>query len=170
MNIKKINTIRTRKIRDDEKNGKTGLFMTSDELDKMDEKGKIAYRFEVFGGEYAYLEEEVHGNFDYVMEMYYSTIDDWKRIRPDIKTIYILPTDIDIAIQKIKNRNLSNEKEIERIEETKEQYNNFMSDEDLRKKFDYCVYNNYDKESEEQILNIIKKIKKGDKDANLLFS
>ena len=133
--------------------------MTLKELDKLEDQGKIAYRFRAFGGEYAYLADEVYSADDYVMEMHYTTIDDWKKVRPDIKTIYILPTDINIAIQKTKERNLPPEKEKERIEELKEQYNSFLGDENLRKKFDFCIYNNYDKESEEKVIEIIKKIK-----------
>ncbi len=37
----KVKTIRTRKIREGEQNGKTGLFMTQDELSKLEEEGKI---------------------------------------------------------------------------------------------------------------------------------
>ena len=135
--------------------------MTKEELDDFEKTGKIAYRFKVFGGEYAYLSDEIFSNEDYIMEMHYTTIDDWKKIKPDIKTIYILPNDINVAIKKTKERNLSPNKEKERIEEIQEQYNRFTQDEELRKKFDYCVYNNYDKKSEEQILEIIKKLKQG---------
>ena len=134
--------------------------MTSKELDNLEKQGEIAYRFRAFGGEYAYLSKEVFSREnDYVMEMHYTTIDDWKKVKPDIKTIYILPTDINIAIQKTRERNLSRDKEKERIEEINEQYNRFLSDENLRKKFDFCIYNNYDKKSEEKILEIIKKMK-----------
>lgn len=136
--------------------------MTTEELNKIEEQGKIAYRFKVFGGEYAYLTDEVYSKDNYVMEMHYTTIDDWKKVKPDIKTIYILPNDINIAIQKTKERNLPPEKEFERIKEIKEQYNRFLNDEDLRKKFNYCIYNNYDQKSEEQIIDIIKNISQGE--------
>ena len=162
LDIKKINTIRTRNIRKDEENRKTGLFMNTCELDKIESEGKIAYRFKVFGGEYAYLYDEIFSKDDYIMEMHYTTIDDWKKIKPDIKTIYILPTDINIAIQKTKERNLTFEKESERIEELKEQYNRFLNNETLRKKFDFCIYNNYDKESENKIIDIIRSLKQGE--------
>ena len=51
-----------------------------------------------------------------VFEMHYTMIDDWKKIKPDIKTIYILPKNIEIPKKKARERNLSKEKEIERIE------------------------------------------------------
>ena len=90
--------------------------------------------------------------------MHYTMIDDWKKIKPDIKTIYILPTDLEVPKQKARQRNLSKEKEIERIKEIDEQYNKFMNDKDFQGKFDYILYNNYDSESEKQILDLVKNL------------
>ena len=81
-----------------------------------------------------------------------------KKIKPDIKTIYILPTDLEVPKQKARQRNLSKEKEIERIKEIDEQYNKFMNDKDFQGKFDYILYNNYDSESEKQILDLVKNL------------
>ncbi len=47
-------------------------------------------------------------------------------------------------------------KKIERIKEIDEQYNKFMNDKDFQGKFDYILYNNYDSESEKQILDLVK--------------
>ena len=82
------------------------------------------------------------------------------KIKPDIKIIYILPQDLNIPKQKAKERNLSKEKEIERINEIDEQYNKFMNDKIFQSKFDYILYNNYDKKSEEQLLNLVKSLLK----------
>ena len=54
--------------------------------------------------------------------------------------------------------NVSPEQEKERLEEIQEHYKTIMENEDLRKQFDYIVYNNYDKESEEKIINLVKEI------------
>ena len=158
LNFKNVQTIRTRKKRAGEEPGKTGLFMTEEEVDKLDSEGKIAYKFKVFGGEYAYLAEEIFSKDNMVFEMHYTTIYDWKKIRPDIKTIYILPKDIEMAKSKTKERNLEPEKEKERLAEIDEHYNKIMSDENLRNQFDYIVYNNYDEDSEKEIINIVKKM------------
>lgn len=156
LGFKKVNTIRTRAIRTGEKEGKTGLFMTSEEIDSLEKEDKIAYRFSVFGGEYAYLSDEINSSDNMVFEMHYTTIDDWKKIKPNIKTIYIVPTNIEFAIQNTINRNLPKNKEIERLLEIQEQYNTFITDKDLQSKFDFIVYNNFDKKSEDEILNIVK--------------
>ena len=87
LNFNKVKTIRTRKMRIGEQNGKTGLFMTKEELENLESLGKLAYVFDVFGGTYAYLKEDIFSKEDMVFEMHYTTIYDWKKIRPDIKTI-----------------------------------------------------------------------------------
>ncbi len=155
LGFKKVRTIRTRKKRPGEKNG---LFMTKEEIEKLKAENKIAYSFDVFGGTYAYLSEDIYSKENMVFEMHYTTIDDWKKVRPDIKTIYIFPQDIDIAKSKITERNLEKSKEKERLLEMEEHYNNVISNEKLKNKFDYIIYNNYDKNSEDKILDLVKKI------------
>ena len=158
LSFHKVSTIRTRPIRIGEKNGIDGIFITDDELDALKSQGKIIYDFNVFGGRYAYLKNEIFSSDNMVFEMHYTMIDDWKKIKPDIKTIYILPTDLEIPKQKTKQRNLSKEKEIERIKEIDEQYNKFISDKNFQSKFDYILYNNYDNESKKQILDLAKNL------------
>ena len=152
LNFQKVHTIRTRAPR---KGEDPKYFLTDEELNKMYDEGKIAYKFNVFGGQYGYLKDEIFSKDNMIFEMHYTTIYDWKKVRPDIKTIYILPNNIDYAKEKTKQRNLSREKEKERLAEIDEHYNRIMSDENLRNQFDYIVYNNYDKESEERILKLV---------------
>lgn len=158
LGFKKVRTIRTRKMRKGEQNGKSGLFMTQEELDILQKENKIAYSFNVFEGTYAYLKEDIFSDEDMVFEMHYTTIYDWKKIRPDIKTIYIFPKDINVTKTKLKERNLDKNQEIKRLNEIEEHYDKMMSDKELREMFDYIVYNNYDKESEQQIIELVKKI------------
>lgn len=160
LNFKKVNTIRTRSVR---KGEDSRYFMTKEELDKMFDEGEIAYKFSVFGGEYGYLKNEIFSKDNMIFEMHYTTIYDWKKVRPDIKTIYIMPTDINIAKEKAKQRNLTKEKEIERINEIEEHYRKITTDMELQKQFDYIIYNNYDEKSELEILNLVKKMLKKEK-------
>ena len=53
LGFKKVRTIRTRQMRRGEQNGKTGLFLTKVQLEKLKNEDKIAYSFQVFGGTYA---------------------------------------------------------------------------------------------------------------------
>ena len=158
--IKKIHTIRTRQMRAGEINGVTGYFMTEDELDNENAKGNIAIDFSEFGGRYAYLKSEVFSDDDYVFEMHYTHIDGWKKIKPDMVSIYILPTNIEDAIKNIKQRNLPKDKEDERIKEVYEQYNNFMNNKELQEKYDYIVYNDFNDDSKNELLSLIGRILK----------
>lgn len=158
LGFEKVNTIRTRKKRDEEQEGKVGFFKTEDELNKLNNEGKIIYQFKVFGGIYAYLKEEIMNEKNMIFEMHYTMIDDWKKIRPDIKTIYILPKNLEIAKQKVIERETNTEKLNERINEMTEHYNNICYNEEWRGKFNYIVYNNYDEKSEKQIIELVKKI------------
>ena len=78
-------------------------------------------------------------------------------------SIYILPNDINVALEQVKKRNLTPEKENERIKETEEQYKNFMSDKKLQDMFDYIIYNNYDEKSEDELIKLIASKMKSDK-------
>lgn len=167
LNFKKVNTIRTREKRKGEENGKIGLFMTKEDVEELKKQGKIAYDFDMFGGSYAYLADEIFSKDDMVFEMHYTTIEDWKKIRPDIKTIYILPTELAKAREETKKRNLSEKKEKERIREIDEHYYRITTDEKLRNMFDYIVYNNYDNESENKIMELVKEILHNEKNKEL---
>lgn len=158
LGFEKVNTIRTRQKRNEEQEGKVGFFRTEEELDKLNREGKIIYQFKVFGGMYAYLKEEILTEKNMIFEMHYTMIDDWEKIRPDIKTIYILPKNLEIAKQKVIERETNTEKLNERINEMEEHYNNICYKREWKNKFDYIVYNNYDNESEKQIIELVKKM------------
>ena len=138
-------------------NNSVFLHMT-DGIIAFDREGKIIYQFKVFGGMYAYLKEEILTEKNMIFEMHYTMIDDWKKIRPDIKTIYILPKNLEIAKQKVIERETNTEKLNERINEMEEHYNNICYKREWKNKFDYIVYNNYDNESEKQIIELVKKM------------
>ena len=90
--------------------------------------------------------------------MHYTTIFDWKKVRPDIKTIYIMPNNIENAKQKTIERHLAKEKEIERLNEIDEHYNKITTDSYLRNQFDYFIYNNYNQESTDKIISLVEKL------------
>ena len=124
----------------------------------MVQEGKIAYKFDLLGNTYAYTKEEVFSNKNYVFELHWITIFDWKKICPDLKTIYLLPRDLDMAKQKLIERNLKPEIQKQRLEEIDEHYKRFNSDRSLRNMFDYILYNDYNEKSSDEVINLVKKI------------
>lgn len=158
LNFEKVKIITTREMRKGEKNNEDKVFLTEAELQKLREEGKIAYEFELAGNTYAYTKEELFSNKNIVFEMHYATVLDFKRICPNLKTLYLLPKDIQIPISKLKERNLKPEVEKARRIELEEHYHKMMADEGLKAMFDYIVQNDYNKETDEEVINLVKKI------------
>ena len=158
LGFEKIKIITTREIRNGEKNNEDKIFVTPSELNNLKESNKIAYDFNMLGNIYAYSKDSLFSNKNTVFELHYSTIFNFRNICPNLTSIYILPQDIEMAKEQTKKRHLKPNVEKNRLLEIDEHYNSFMADANLRKQFDYIAYNNYDKESENQIINIVKKL------------
>ena len=158
LGFEKIKIITTREIRNGEKNNEDKIFVTPSELNNLKESNKIAYDFNMLGNIYAYSKDSLFSNKNTVFELHCSTIFNFRNICPNLTSIYILPQDIEMAKEQTKKRHLKPNVEKNRLLEIDEHYNSFMADANLRKQFDYIVYNNYDKESENQIINIVKKL------------
>ena len=58
----------------------------------------------------------------------------------------------------MRERHLDFEVEQARIKEIDEHYNKIMNDSKLMGMFDYVLYNNYDKESENQVINLVRNL------------
>ena len=112
----------------------------------------------MLGNNYAYSKEALFSDRNTVFELHYSTISDLKKICPNMIAIYILPTNIEMAKEQTKRRHLDKEVEKNRLLEIDEHYRNILSNDNLRKKFDYIIYNNYDKESENRIIELVKNL------------
>ena len=151
LGFEKIKIITTREPREGEKNNE-------DKIQKLRDNGKIAYEFELLGNIYAYTYEALNSNKNTVFELHYDTIFDFKKVCPHLRTIYILPTDIEIAKNKTRDRHLNPTVEKDRLLEIDEHYKRITTDENLRNMFDYILYNNYDKTSEDEIISLVKKL------------
>lgn len=158
LGFEKIKIITTREIRAGEKNNEDKIFVTNDELQKMKKSGIIAYDFNLLGNTYAYTRDSLFSNNNTVFELHYNTIYDFKKVCPHLITIYIFPTDIEIAKEEARKRHLKPEVEKERLLEIDEHYNRITTDNTLKAQFDYIVYNNYDKESTDRIIELVRKL------------
>ena len=158
LGFEKIKIITTRSIRIGEKNNEDKIFVTPDKLQELRNKNKIAYEFELLGNTYAYSKEELFSNRNTVFELHYDTIYDFKKICPHLCVIYILPKDIEVAKDMTRKRNLSPNIEKDRLREIDEHYTKVTTDANLRNMFDFIVYNNYDKESENSIIDLVNKL------------
>lgn len=157
LGFEKIKIITTREIRKNEKNNDDKIFVSPEKLNRMVKSGEIAYKFDLLGNVYAYTYNDLYSNVNTVFEMHYECIYDFKKICPNIKTIYLLPENIEIPKQKLRERNLKPEVEKQRLLEIDEHYNRFISDEKLRKQFDFIIINKYDENSKKEVIELVKK-------------
>lgn len=158
LGFEKIKIITTRQMRVGEKNNEDKIFVTPDELQILRDKGEIAYEFDMLGNTYAYSKEELFSNKNTVFELHYDTIFDFKKICPHLCVIYLFPKDIEMAKVMTKKRHLASNVEKDRLIEIDEHYRRVTTDENLRKMFDYVLYNNYDKESENLVICLVSKL------------
>lgn len=158
LNFEKVKIVTTREPRVGEKNGEDKIFMSETELEELRKQDKIAYEFELLGNTYAYTKEEIFSDRNMVFEMHWTTIYDWKKVCPNLRTLYLLPTDIEIPKTKTRERNLKPEVEKARLLEIDEHYQKITSDETLRNMFDYVTYNQYNEETDQKIIDAVKKM------------
>lgn len=158
LGFEKVKIITTREPRVGEKNGEDKIFVTKEELQELRNNGQIAYEFEMLGNIYAYTYEELNSNKNTVFELHYDTIFNFKNVCPHLCAIYIFPTDIEIAKNKTRQRHLAKTVEKDRLLEIDEHYKRITTDEKLRSMFDYIIYNNYDKKSEDELINLVRKL------------
>ena len=87
----------------------------------------------------------------------------WKRfikiktLNKDVFTIYIFPSDIDKAIQKIKDRKLKPKEEELRIEEARRELDFMRANDTFLKKIDLVVYNSWESNFVDDIVDKIKR-------------
>jgi len=158
LGFEKIKIITTREMRVGEKNNDDKIFVTPEELQVLRDKNEIAYEFDLLGNTYAYSKEELFSDRNTVFELHYNTIFDLKRICPHLCTLYLLPKDIEVAKEKTRQRHLKPEVEKQRLLEIDEHFHEISTNENLRNMFDYMLYNNYDKESEDIIIRLVSKL------------
>ena len=149
-----INT--TRKIRQGEVNGIDKIFLGEEEFEDLKEDGKIASDFEFLGFKYAYSVEDLNSDENLVTEVHYSTIFDFKKNAKNVFAIYMVPNDIERAKTELKKRNLPKKIESQRLKEIDEHVKSFSSAKELQNQFDYIFINNYNEQSIEKMLEIIK--------------
>lgn len=146
----------TRPIRKGEKNGVDKFFVTDEEFDKLENEKKIMVTFEFLGYRYGYETKQIVSNKNTIVELHYTIIYDLKKETDNVFSIYIIPKDVEIAKQNLKNRNLEEKQEFLRLQEIEEQAKEFKINQELQNQFDYILFNNYDEDSIEKLIKVIK--------------
>lgn len=148
--------VTTRERRENETNGIDKTFVTNDEFNKLKQEGKLSVDFEFLGARYAYKKDNLNSARNQVTEVHYSTIYEFKKNVKDIFSIYMFPTDFERAKIELQKRHLPREIEEKRIQEMKEQIEEFSKNKELQQQFDYVFINDYTENSKEKLLKNIK--------------
>ena len=156
LGIKAQTIIATREKRQGEKDGVDKKFVDDEEFEKLKKQKDILLTFKLLGYKYGFPRTEMESEENSIVELHYSTIYQLKREIRHVFAIYIIPENLEIPKQKLKERNLSQDIEQKRLEEIEEHIKNFNSNADLRNQFDYIFYNDYTEKSVEKIVNVIK--------------
>ena len=150
--------ITTREKRNGEIDGVDKKFVTDKEFEELKRKKEIIVTFEMLGYKYGYPTKEMKSDGNSVVELHYPIIYQLKKEDKNTFSIYIIPKDIEIAKQKLKERRLPKKIEKDRLIEIEEHTKNFKTNNDLRKQFDYIFYNDYTEKSVDELINVIKNI------------
>ena len=148
--------VTTRKMRDGEKERMEKKFVTNKEFEKLKKAGEIVVTFEYLGNKYGYPKKNMQSKLNSVVELHYSIIYQLKEEVKNTFSIYMLPKNLEIAKQKLKERNLPKDVEKARLDEIEEHIKRFKEDEELRGQFDYVFYNDYTEKAREELMKIIK--------------
>ena len=158
LKIKAQTIVTTRKKREGEQDGVDKKFVTEEEFEELKRKKDIVVTFEFLGNKYGYPKTEMESKENSVVELHYSIIYQLKKEIKNTFSIYMIPENIEIAKQKLKERNLPKKVEKLRLEEIEEHFEKFQNDENLRNQFDYIFYNDYTEKSIQKVIELLKDI------------
>ncbi len=154
--FKNLVIVTTREKRKNEIKGIDKQFVTNEEFEELKAKQEIAVDFQFLEEKYAYKKEDLKSSKNQVTELHYSTIYQFKRNTKDVFSIYILPFDFERAKLELRKRELPKDVEEKRIQEMKEQIEEFSKNKELQQQFDYVFINDYTENSKEKLLKNIK--------------
>lgn len=157
MNIENMIIYTTREKREGEVEGIDKFFVTKPNFRKLIQNKEIFASYEFLGEYYGYSKKYLQKSCCCVTELHYQWIKDFKQKGKKVFSIYIIPNDIQRAKEEIKKRNLPKKVEELRFKEIEEHIENMESDEELKKQFDFVFYNNYDRESCDRMIHLMKK-------------
>ena len=103
LNFKNLAIVTTRNKRKNEVNGIDKEFVSEEEFEKLVKNKEVVVDFEFLGAKYGYRKEKLESSENQVTEVHYSTIYEIKKHTPNIFSIYIIPKDIERAIESLIN-------------------------------------------------------------------
>lgn len=155
LGIKNLAIVTTRAKRKNEIDGIDKEFVDDAKFEQLKKEGKIVVDFEFLGSKYAYRQEYLQSDENYVTEVHYNTIYEFKKNASKVFAVYMIPHDIERAKLELKKRGLPENIVKDRLQEIEEHLKEYETNKDLQKQFDYIFVNDYTEKSKEKLLGII---------------
>jgi len=156
LDIKNLVIVTTRPSRKNEIHGIDKEFVDDAKFEQLKKQKEIVVDFELLGAKYAYRKQYMESKENYVTEVHYNTIYEFKKNASEVFAIYMIPYDVERAKLELRKRGLPKEVEKARLQEIEEHIKEYSTNEDLQKQFDYVFINDYTEKSKEKLLQIIK--------------
>lgn len=157
LNFKNLAIVTTRAKRNDEINGIDKEFVDDTKFEQLKKEKKIVVDFEFLGAKYAYRKQCLQSQDNYVTEVHYDTIYEFKKNASRVFSIYMIPYDIERAKLELRKRGLPKEVEKDRLQEIDQHIKIYSKNKDLQKQFDHVFVNDYTEESKRKLLQVLKR-------------
>jgi len=145
----------TRPIRNGEINGKSGIFITKEEMNELEKNEKVVLVKEFFENKYAWYKDDLVNDDTYrIINISYKSIKELREMGLNIYSIFIKPESDELLIEFLKKRSSTNEEFEKRL------YGYYESKkfvEEHYEMFDLVFVNKYDDKSLENFLLHIEK-------------
>ena len=152
-NITETLGLTTRPIRPGEINGKSGNFLTEEEMDELDRKGKLVLIKEFWGYRYAWMKDDlVNDDNIRIFNIFYKTISELRDMGLNLYAIFIKPETDDMLIDRLKMRTTGKEQLEKRIRAYYDSIDFLNAHPEV---FDLIFINRYDDESLNSFLKSI---------------
>ena len=156
-NLQHMLSVTDRPKRKSEKHKKDKFFVTSNQFIELMQKQKLSFTQKVFDNNYGFFSECFTNGKNYICEIYYENISDFKKFHKHCAVIYVKPCDIQLAIKGVQNRG-AKEKEILTRLQTITGENLILENLEKNHFFDFTFINHYDKNIKKEFYNLIQQI------------
>ena len=153
-NITEIIGLTTRPKRKNEVDGKSGHFMTRQELEQLEKAGELILVKEFFGNKYAWYKRDlVNTEGLRIINISYKSIEELKRNGLNIFSIFVRPSSEEQLKEVLRLRTTS---KVEYEKRLRDYYENEQFLKMSKQNFDLLFTNCYDRESSRRLLNYIR--------------
>ena len=153
--ITEVLGLTTRPKRNDEIDGKSGHFMTVEEMKHLEKNGKLILVKEFFGNKYAWFKSDlVNADGFRIINISYKSVKELKEMGLNIFSIFVRPDSEESIKTALKSRMLSKDEYEKRLNDY---YESELFLEREEEKFDLIFTNSYNEKSLEVLLGVVER-------------